>query len=192
MDNLVNKHIKIEELVVWEDSSQDFSEGEVVVVRDSSYTESLDMQFIRNSRKLYVSPACRLDKKLINTVTALDSRKHTIFDYSRREKPQTVVWSFNLVNPYMNKELLYTELIVRKDSSTKLLYERYEIRGEVDGGIEAWTTKGILTAYSKDYFSGKVIRCIDSNFYYAFSEDEVEYILARIQVVNKNNKKRRV
>ncbi len=89
------------------------------------------------------------------------------------------------MNSFMNKELLYTELIVRKDSSTKLLSERYEIYGSVGNYIEAWTTKGIRVRYSPDYFYGKEIKCKDSNFYYAFSEDKVEYILAQIQIVNK-------
>lgn len=91
------------------------------------------------------------------------------------------------MNPYMNKELLYTELIVLKDKSTKLLSKRYEVFGSFGDHIEAWTTSGIRVEYSKDYLYGEEIKCKDSNFYHAFSDDEVEYILAQIQIVSKYN-----
>lgn len=91
----MNIHVKVEELVVWRDDSQDFSEGELRVLhRDLKKQKShINVEFVHNSRNLNVGRVLKLSAQMLNTLT-FPKHKHTLFKYDRDELPKTIAWSF--------------------------------------------------------------------------------------------------
>jgi len=90
------KHIKVEELVVWGDDSQDFSEGELEVIPSARHyipEGKILVKFVHNSRSINVSKVSSLDEQCLDTLT-FPNNKDTIFKYTRDELPKTIVWSF--------------------------------------------------------------------------------------------------
>lgn len=91
------------------------------------------------------------------------------------------------MNPYMNKELLVMELLIRKDSTSELRSKRFEIRGKVrENGvdyIEIVKTRSWTTFYSEDYFYAEEISPGASTLFE--SEKNIDAIFLKIQVVDK-------
>lgn len=99
---ILNKRIKVEELVVWEDDSQDFSEGELKVIRPDlrmatkSIQDNILVEFVHGSRSLNVGKVSTLETKVLDTLT-IPNHKHTLFKYNRDELPKTIAWSFTTI-----------------------------------------------------------------------------------------------
>ncbi len=90
------KHIKVEELVVWGDDSQEFSEGELEVISSAHYfvpEGQILVKFVHNSRSINVGKVSSLDKQCLDTLT-IPNHRHTLFKYTHDELPKTIVWSF--------------------------------------------------------------------------------------------------
>lgn len=91
----MNEHIKVEELVVWKDGSQDFSEGELKVIRTALMGQEghILVEFVHSSRSLNVGKVSTLETQVLDTLT-IPNHKHTLFKYDRAEPPKTIAWSF--------------------------------------------------------------------------------------------------
>jgi len=89
----LNKHIKVEELVIWEDDNQDFSEGELEVIPSRYGPDHILAKFIYWSRSINVGEVSSFDADMLDTLS-IPNHKHTLFKYARNKLPKTIAWSF--------------------------------------------------------------------------------------------------
>lgn len=81
-----------------EDDSQEFSEGELKVIRPNLFgsPSRILVEFIHSTRSINVGKVSSIEAQMLDTLT-IPNHKHTLFKYTRDEEPKTIAWSFTRI-----------------------------------------------------------------------------------------------